>query len=139
MKKKILVGLMCLTLLCMALPYAVSAQGEADEVFGLDVVGEEGGLSETLGDTADPRVVASRIINIALGFLGIIAVVLVLYGGFMWMTAAGDEQKITKAKALLKNSVVGLVLILISYAIASSVTWWLIGAVGTTGGPTSSP
>ncbi|OGF21663.1 hypothetical protein A2316_01235 [Candidatus Falkowbacteria bacterium RIFOXYB2_FULL_38_15] len=128
MKKKILVGLMCLTLLCMALPYAVSAQGEADEVFGLDVVGEEGGLSETLGDTADPRVVASRIINIALGFLGIIAVVLVLYGGFMWMTAAGNEERVTKAKQILTAALIGLVIIIMAWGLTQFVMDQLMSA-----------
>ena len=128
MKKKILVGLMCLTLLCMALPYAVSAQGEADEVFGLDVVGEEGGLSETLGDTADPRVVASRIINIALGFLGIIAVVLVLYGGFMWMTAAGNEERVKKAKQILTAALIGLVIIIMAWGLTQFVMDQLMSA-----------
>ena len=112
----------------MALPYAVSAQGGADEVFGLDVVGEEGGLSETLGDTADPRVVASRIINIALGFLGIIAVVLVLYGGFMWMTAAGNEERVTKEKQILTAALIGLVIIIMAWGLTQFVMDQLMSA-----------
>jgi len=116
MKNKILIGLMCLALLCVVLPYAASAQ---DDVFGIEEVGGE--LGDTLGETADPRVVASRIINIALGFLGIIAVVLVLYGGFMWMTAAGNEERITKAKQILIAALIGLIIIIMAWGLTQFV------------------
>ena len=56
-----------------------------------------------------------------LGFLGIISVVLILYAGFMWMTAAGNEDKVGQAKKLLVAAVIGLIIILASYSIASFV------------------
>ncbi len=72
----------------------------------------------------------ARIINILLGFLGVIAVILVLLGGFKWMTAAGNEDKIGEAKKLMGAGVVGLVIILAAYAIAAFVINQLVDATG---------
>jgi len=75
----------------------------------------------------------ARIINILLGFLGVIAVILVLLGGFKWMTAAGNEDKISEAKKLMGAGVVGLVIILAAYAIAAFVINQLVEATGYNG------
>ena len=72
----------------------------------------------------------ANIVDILLGFLGVIAVLLVLWGGFKWMTAAGDEQQITEAKKLLGGGVIGLIIILAAYAISSFVVSNLINATG---------
>lgn len=80
----------------------------------------------------DPRIIAANIIRIALGFLGIIAVVLIIYAGWLWMTADGQEEKIDKAKKILTGAVIGLVITLSAFAIASFILSRLIGAV--TGG-----
>ncbi|MFH0853949.1 MAG: Ig-like domain-containing protein [bacterium] len=77
---------------------------------------EETGLTKT-----DPRIIIVNIIRIFLGFLGVILVILVMYAGFLWMTAGGDENKITQSKTILKNSLIGLLIILSSYAIVSFV------------------
>ena len=87
--------------------------------------GEQIGLSNT-----DPRVIIARVIQVALGFLGIIAVVLIMYAGWLWMTSEGNEEKIEKAKKILKNAVIGLIIILSSFAIASFVLNKLRGATG---------
>jgi hypothetical protein len=68
----------------------------------------------------DPRVIAASIINVILGFLGIIAVVIILIAGFKWMTAGGNEDKIGEAKAMLSAGIIGLVIILASWGLA---TW----------------
>jgi len=66
----------------------------------------------------DPREIAKKIINFVSGFLGIIAVVLVLVAGFMWMTSGGEDKKAEEAKKLLFNAVIGLILILATWSIA---------------------
>jgi hypothetical protein len=58
-----------------------------------------------------------KIIGIALGFLGIILVVLLIYGGFLWMTARGNEEQVKKAKNILENAAIGLVIIILAYSI----------------------
>lgn len=69
--------------------------------------------------TTDVRTMVGRIIRYFMGLLGIIAVVLMIYAGFIWMTAAGNEEKIKKAKAIMTNAVVGLIIIMSAYAIVS--------------------
>ncbi len=71
--------------------------------------------------TTDIRVLIGNIIRIFLGLLGTIAIVLVLYGGFLWMTAAGNEEKIEKAKKILTNAAIGLAIVLSAYAITSFI------------------
>ncbi len=89
-----------------------------DSTFGIDVV--DNSLGGALGKSnTDPRDVVTRIINIALGFLGIIAVVIVLLGGFKWMTAGGNEDKVEEAKKILGAGVIGLVIVLAAWALAS--------------------
>ncbi len=73
-----------------------------------------------LGD-GDIRIVIGNIVRVVLGFLGIIAAVLVLYGGFIWMTAGGNEERISTAKRILINAGVGLIIIMSAFAITQYV------------------
>ena len=118
MKKKLLIGLTCLMLVFLVMPMAADAQRGGEDTFGVEAVEE--GLDGSLTE-AEPREVAARIINVALGFLGIIAVVLVLYGGFMWMTAAGNEERVTKAKQILTAALIGLVIIIMAWGLTRFV------------------
>lgn len=59
-----------------------------------------------------------EIISIFLSFLGVIFLVLMLYAGFNWMTAAGDEEKITKAKSTIRASIIGLMIVISAYALS---------------------
>ncbi len=105
---------------------AVQAQAVTPENLGLtSQVQQNIGLAST-----DIRVVIARIIRVALGLLGIIALVLVIYGGFVFMTAGGDDQKISQGKKILINGVIGLTIILSSYAITSFVISKLVEATG---------
>jgi Zn-dependent protease with chaperone function len=94
-------------------------------------VGTDLGLPEQ-----DIRVTIARIIRIAMGMLGIIAVVIILIGGFTWMTAGGNDEKIAEAKKWIFSGIIGLAIILSSYAIATFVINSLISATTGTGAPT---
>jgi len=61
------------------------------------------------------------IINVALTFLGLIFIVLILYGGFTYMTAGGDSKKTEKAVSIMKDSIIGVAIIFISYGIVNYV------------------
>jgi Zn-dependent protease with chaperone function len=89
-----------------------------NNLFGLNEVNN--GLNNSLS-TTDPRTVIGRIINVALGFLGVIAVGIILIGGFKWMTAGGNEDKTSEARKLLGAGIIGLVIILASWAIATFI------------------
>jgi len=66
----------------------------------------------------DIRITAANIIKEAMTLLGFLTVLLILYAGFLWMTAAGNEEKVATAKKILTNAVIGLVIIMCAYAIA---------------------
>lgn len=66
----------------------------------------------------DPRTIVANVVNILFGLLGVIAIVLIMYAGFIWMTAAGNDEKITTAKAILKNATIGLLIVLASFSLA---------------------
>ena len=74
-----------------------------------------------LGSNTDIRTSIINIVQYILGFLGLIAVLIVLYGGFQWMTAAGNEERVTSARATLTAGLIGLVIILAAYALAQFV------------------
>ena len=65
----------------------------------------------------DPRALIANIISIALGFLAVIFLGIVVVAGFQYMTAGGNQEKTTKALALLKNAVIGLVIVLAAWAL----------------------
>ena len=61
--------------------------------------------------------IIGAIINALFAIIGPIAVLIILYGGFQWMTAGGDEAKVSKAKATLKTGIIGLAIILSAWSI----------------------
>jgi len=71
--------------------------------------------------TRSPVEVTIRAIQWGLGFLGLAAVIMIMYGGFTWMTAAGNEERVTKAKNIIKFSVIGLIITLTSWAFVTFV------------------
>ncbi|PIY96861.1 MAG: hypothetical protein COY66_02370 [Candidatus Kerfeldbacteria bacterium CG_4_10_14_0_8_um_filter_42_10] len=74
--------------------------------------------SSTLGlGSSDLQTTVIAIIQWVLGLLGLVAVIMILLGGFKWMTAGGNEEKIESAKKLLTAAIIGLVIVLLAWAI----------------------
>lgn len=98
-----------------------------DQFFGGSSGQTQAGFAEAagFGPVFDLRLTIARLIRTFLSFLGIIAVIFVLYGGFLWMTAAGSVERVAKAKKVLINAVIGLVIVLSSFTITS----FIIGAI----------
>lgn len=85
--------------------------------------------SAILGETTAQGVLAAEIgyyIGIFLTMLGIISMIFVLYGAFTWITAGGNEEKISKAKRTIFNAVAAIVIILTSYLISAFVISTLV-------------
>ncbi len=106
------------------------AQNNVNNDFGLTAVNN--GVDGLL-PTGDPREMIGRIIRVALSFLGLIAVVIILMGGFKWMTAGGNEEKVSEAKKLLGAGVIGLAIVLASWAISTFVIGAIYNAASNTG------
>ncbi len=66
----------------------------------------------------DIRIVATKIIQWILGFLALIFLVLIIFAGFQWMTSGGNEEGIKKAQSLMKNAVIGLIIILAAWSLS---------------------
>lgn len=86
-------------------------------------IGDVGGIGNTagIGGTATLPEIVGRIINVALGFLGILLLAYLLYAGFLWMTAGGDEKKVTEAKQTIQRAIIGLIIIAAAFAISNFV------------------
>ena len=101
----------------MLMPMMASAQTAGD--WGIN----------DLAETDDPINIGTRsientvagVVNIVLGFLGILATLIILWGGFKWMTSQGNSDSIDDAKKMIGAGVVGLVIILTAYAVSRFV------------------
>jgi len=112
--KKVSIIIASLALLC--LPYAALATN-----LSIDT-----SLGTTLGlGSADLKNTVINILQWVLGILALVAVVMIIIGGFQWMTASGNEERIEKAKKVISAAVIGLIIVLLAWAI-------VIFVVGTT-------
>ncbi|MFH1564388.1 MAG: Ig-like domain-containing protein, partial [bacterium] len=101
-------------------------------VFAQSQFGFEYATALSLG-TRDLRATVMQAINVLLGFLGVAAIGIVLYGGYLYMTSGGASDKVEKAKKVLINGAVGLAIILSSYAIAFFIIHALTKITGSGG------
>lgn len=108
-------------LLIAFLPLLALAQG-ADNDFGLSQIQDSG-----LG-TASLVVIIANIIRVILGVIGVVLLVLILYAGFLWMTSSGDDEKIAKAKKIILRAVIGLIIMLSAFTIASFIIRSITGS-----------
>ena len=78
-------------------------------------------LTNPLGTGVTPQIFIGRIIKAILGIVGSLALVMFIYGGFNWMTAAGTAEKVEKGKQILVWATIGLIVIFTSYALVKFV------------------
>jgi hypothetical protein len=84
---------------------------------------------------ADPRVIVVVIIRAALAFVGVFFVVMIMYAGFLWMTAGGEEDKVSHAKKLISNGIIGLAIIMSAYSITYFVFRTVLGSAASYANP----
>jgi hypothetical protein len=111
----------------LAFPLSVFAQGAKPELT-TETLGTDAVESSTALAGGDVRQTAARLINVALGFLAIIAVLIVLVGGFQYMLSGGDTAKTEGARKLIVSGIIGLAIILSAWAITSFVITRLVTA-----------
>lgn len=101
------------------------------------------GLKTTAGKAGLPTsetslpVLVGSILNGLLSLVGVIFLVIIVWGGFLWMTARGNDQTVEKAKQLITSAVIGLIIIAGGYAITNFVLTQIIAA--TTGASSEAP
>lgn len=112
----------CLVVI-LILPFLVFAQAPLDKL--RDVAGEEGaGYADYQDDTFDN--VIGAVINSVLGILGMIFLILMIYAGYNWMTASGEEEKITKAKSTIYRAIIGFIIVAGAFAIWNFIAMALL-------------
>lgn len=125
----------------LAAAFMACAMLTAAPVGAYTTLQDQSGLTESAGaaglraSEVNLSVIIGRIIGSLMTLLGIVFVVLLIYGGFTWMTAQGAEDKIKKAKGIISSAVIGLVVVFASYAIAQAVIEALTTATTTSAPP----
>ena len=119
MKKIIATLLLSLTLIAAAAPTQAAFGDALYQFFGETVEQvyqkQEKDIQSTL-----PQAVGN-IIGVFLGFVSVILLVIVIYAGFLWLTARGNTSQVEKAQQLLRNGIIGMVITLGAFIITSFV------------------
>ena len=115
MKKTLLAISSGVLLAVLLAPLAASAALDLGNTY-LENFGDEANY----GQKTLPAVIGN-IVKIILSLVGLVAVVLIIAAGFMWMTSGGSEEKVKKAKDLMGAAVIGLVIVVVAYAAATFI------------------
>jgi len=113
--KKIVYYIFCVVFL---FGFLVNPVVKADE-FGLDSAAQKSGF-KTEGSLGLAGIVG-QIVGYVLSLLGVLFMILIIYAGFLWMMARGNDAESTKAKDMMVNAVIGLIIVFGSYAISSYI------------------
>ena len=120
-------------ILLLIIPFFVSALGIDDAFGGLAITGSAAGAGNT-----DISVFVGNIIRALLGLLGILILVFILYGGYLWLVSGGNDQMVKKAKDILTSAFIGLIIVLAAMAITTFIMQGITGAIGTNSNSSSS-
>ena len=102
--------------------YCLAATSDYNPAGNLTGVGKDTGLE------GDLKPLTSTVIKGILSVVGTIFFILMVYAGFLWMTAAGNEDRIEKAQQIIFMSVIGVAIIMAAYAITAFVSYSLTGS-----------
>lgn len=103
----------------LAVPMVAFGQGDLSGQIDENL--QRTGLQDDLGSAGNLPETIGNIITVVLGFLGIIFIVIIIYAGFIWLLSNGDDGKIKKAKGMIINSIIAVVIIFLAYAITTFV------------------
>jgi hypothetical protein len=112
------VSILILLILILVFPYFVFGQTGPTMGGNLKDLGVKSGYQTSNINELSISRIAGTGVNVFLSLLGIIFVVLMLYGGFLWMTGRGNEERLTKSKELIQAAIIGLIIIMAAYAIS---------------------
>ncbi len=110
------IGLIATIAGIFAAPFVALAAYTGDT--GLGATASQAGLGASPDDLS---VVIGTVIKTALGVVGVVFLVLMVYAGYIWMIARGDEAKVEKAKDTIVNCIIGVVIVVGAYTITSYI------------------
>lgn len=116
-----IISVMVFSLVVLCTPaYVQAASLCLDPLCGTDVFSASGtsvSLSMSGLGSVEPVIAAAQIINVFLNILGFLTLVLMIYGGWLWIWAKGNEEEITKGKDVIRGSIYGMIVILSSFGV----------------------
>lgn len=112
------------------IPFFVFASGAEDALQGLQTTAYTSGAGSPNVDIA---VFVGNIIRALLALLGVIVLIFMVYGGYLWMASGGNEQMVKKSKDILFNTIIGLIIVIAAFAITDFIMKGISGAVNSSG------
>jgi Fe2+ transport system protein B len=117
-KKKLIIFIILFAFL-FAPFYFVLAVGEATPQGIQEAVSTEGAVLDNPLPVEDINVLVANVIKAILGIIGVAALIMFIYGGILWMTSAGNQERIRQGRETLVWAAVGLAVIFSSYALVN--------------------
>lgn len=96
--------------------------------YGLEETAKQAGLNTS--PERDLPTIIGQGVNYLFGVIGVIFLTVILIGGYLWMTAGGNEEKVSKAKGFIMNGINGMIVIFLAYALVYVILIALKGASG---------
>ncbi len=127
MFKKIKFFILSLFIICCLFNFTTA---NAIEAGGLEDTADQAGFGAGITEASSISGAIGEIIGVFLSFFGIIFFILMVYGGFMWMTAAGNNDRVETAKKIIANAILGLIIVFSAYIITYIITNELSLTVG---------
>lgn len=126
--KNLVLKILTICLLAIFLSPQITYSGETAKDLvtgGLQTTANTGGIDTS---KTDLPTILGQIINYFLVLVGVIFLTVVLIGGYLWLTAGGNEEKVGKAKKLITNGINGMVVVFLAYALVFVIVSSLKGA-----------
>ncbi len=112
--------LIIINFIFLLFPVFLVRAGNLSDAFGsdLETMASSSGYdaSQATSSSLEDRV--GLIIQTALSLLGVLFIILIIYGGIIWLTAAGNEESVKKAVSTIKHAFIGLVIVLLAYIVS---------------------
>src|SRR3989338_3240871 len=124
--KKIIFPLLLALIFLSLVTFANAALTDQEEVKqGLDITAKNAKIIQGDAEEWDLATIVGTIINYLFGVIAIVFLTFILIGGYLWMSATGNEEGIKKAKAFILNSIFGLMVIFLAY----TLVWLILNAL----------
>ncbi|MDD2807262.1 MAG: hypothetical protein PHW95_01925 [Patescibacteria group bacterium] len=103
-----------------------------NSALALDITSKLTNVAGQSYDTATPNLATTigQVIKGLLTILGVVFMAYIIYAGYLWMMARGNEESVTKAKAIIRGSIIGIIIVLSAYAITAFVVSKVAAATG---------
>ncbi len=101
--------------------FVIAPAGIASASLSPSVSSVPSAIIQQTGGEGDLQALVLRIVNFFLLFLGFLCVLFIIYAGFLYVTSATDEGNVDTAKGIMKNALIGILIILLSYSIVNTI------------------